>query len=290
MEAAELIKKVRRIEIKTRQLSNNVLSGEYHSSFQGRGMAFSEVRAYQMGDEIRSIDWNVTARKNEPFVKQFEEERERTVILLMDVSASENFGSVQQKKSELATELAATMAISATQNNDKVGVVFFTDRVEKYIPPKKGRQHILTIIRALLEIEPEGRGTDISVALEFLNGVHKRRAITMIISDFIDKSYEHTLKVSARRHEVIAMHVSDPAEWNLPSLGIVPLVDAETGKKKWVNTSSRKQKRLHREQLEKHRQYFERACTSSAVGKVYLQTDRDFAKALISYFKSHHKR
>lgn len=289
METADLLKKVRRIEIKSRQLSRNVLSGEYHSSFKGKGMAFSEVRSYQVGDDIRSIDWNVTARKNEPFIKVFEEERERTLILLIDVSPSGHFGSQIQRKSDLVTELAATLAFSAIQNNDKVGVIFFTDQIEKYIPPKKGRQHILTIIRELIDMEPKGTGTRVNVALDYLNNVHKRKAIAMVISDFMDRDYESTLKVTARKHEMIAMHVSDPIEENLPSLGIVPIVDAETGVKKWVNTSSRNQRKKHRKAIRDYRNYFDQACTLSGVGQIFLQTDKDYARALLSYFQSHHK-
>lgn len=286
METSELIQRVRRIEIKTRRLSNNVLSGEYHSSFKGRGMAFSEVRQYQIGDDIRSIDWNVTARKREPFIKVFEEERERTLMLLIDVSASESFGTKVQTKAELATEVAATLAFSAIQNNDKVGVLFFTDQIEKYIPPKKGRQHILTIIRELIEIQPKGRGTSISTALEYLNGVQKKRAITMILSDFQDSDYQHTLKVAARKHDVTALHISDPSEWELPSMGIVPIADPETGTTGWINTSSSKQRRKYRERKEEQYNAFQNACKAAGVGRVQLKTDGDFAKALLHYFKS----
>lgn len=290
METSELIKKVRRIEIKTRQLSNNILSGEYHSSFQGRGMAFSEVRTYQQGDDIRSIDWNVTARKNEPFIKVFEEERERTLMLMVDVSASEHFGSTTQRKSDLATEVAATMAFSAIQNNDKVGVIFYTDRVEKYIPPRKGRQHILTIIRELLELKPEGKGTNLAEALHFMNGVHKRRAIAMVISDFIDESYQHTFKVSARRHEMIALRITDPAEKELPKLGIIPIQDAETGRTKWINSSSKRVQKRHRERLAEMTERLQNTCKATGAGLVELETDRDYTKALLAYFKSRHRR
>ncbi|KAB2808596.1 DUF58 domain-containing protein [Phaeocystidibacter luteus] len=290
METSELIKKVRRIEIKTRQLSRNVLSGEYHSSFQGRGMAFSEVRNYQVGDDIRSIDWNVTARKNEPFIKVFEEERERTLMLFVDVSASGQFGSIKQRKSELATELAATLAFSAIQNNDKVGVIFYTDQVERYIAPRKGRQHILTIIRELLEIEPKGTGTDLSKAIEYMNGVHKRRAIAMVISDFMDSSYHRALKVFARKHEVTALHISDEAELNLPSLGVIPIVDAESGRTAWINSSSKSEKRKHREKMDAYSAQLETTCKSSGIGLVNLSTNEDFAKALLHYFKSHGRR
>lgn len=290
MDTTELIKRVRRIEIKTRRLSNNVLSGEYHSSFKGRGMAFSEVRQYQIGDDIRSIDWNVTARKREPYIKVFEEERERTLMLLVDISASGDFGTHVQKKSDLATEVAATLAFSAIQNNDTVGVIFFTDRVEKFIPPRKGRQHILTIIRELLEIKPEGTGTDISCALEYLSGIQKKRAITMILSDFEDQNYEHSLKIAARKHDVTALHLSDPAEWELPSLGTIPMVNPETGKTEWVNTSSKKVARNFRERKMAQYERFHKACKAAGVGTVQLKTDGDFARALLMYFKSGHRR
>lgn len=286
MEASELIQRVRRIEIKTRRLSNNVLSGEYHSSFKGRGMAFSEVRHYQMGDDIRSIDWNVTARKREPFIKVFEEERERTLMLLIDVSGSENFGTKVQTKAGLATEVAATLAFSAIQNNDKVGVIFFTDIVEKFIPPRKGRQHILTIIRELIEIRPRHTGTNISAALEYLSGIQKKRAITMILSDFMDSGFEHALKVAGRKHEVTAVHLNDPGEWELPSMGIIPVRDAETGEMTWINSSSRKQRNRYREQRETAYHDFQRACNAAGIGHVRLQTDEDFAGALLAYFKS----
>lgn len=288
MDTTELIQRVRRIEIKTRRLSSNVLSGEYHSSFKGRGMAFSEVRQYQIGDDIRSIDWNVTARKREPFIKVFEEERERTLMLLVDVSASESFGTTVQRKSDLATEVAATLAFSAIQNNDMVGVIFFTDRVEKFIPPRKGRQHILTIIRELIELKPEGKGTNIAAALEYLSGIQKKRAIAMILSDFEDNNYEHGLKIAARRHDLTAIHISDPAEWDLPSLGMLPLRNPETGDVEWTNTSSRKAKKHHRDRRELSFRRFTQACTQSGVGKVVLRTDRDYVKPLITYFRSTH--
>lgn len=290
MNTTELIQRVRRIEIKSRQLSSNVLSGEYQSSFQGRGMAFSEVRPYQIGDDIRSIDWNVTARKQQPFIKVFEEERERTVILLMDVSPSGYFGSTHQRKSDLAIEVAATLAFSAIQNNDKVGVIFFSDQVEKYIPPRKGRQHILTIISELIQIKPEGRGTDIQKALEYLNGIHKRRSIAMLISDFADLEYKNTLRVTARKHDLIGIHISDPAEWDMPSLGVVSIRDSESGKLSWVNTSSKKRKRLQKEQMQKYHDYFSRTFKASGAGAVELKTGNDFVPALLTYFKTHHQR
>lgn len=290
MDTADLIKRVRRIEIKTRRLSDNVLSGEYHSSFKGRGMAFSEVRHYQMGDDIRAIDWNVTARKREPFIKVFEEEREMTLMLLVDVSGSEDFGSSMRHKRELITEVAATLAFSAIQNNDNVGVIFFSDRIEKYIPPRKGRQHTLTIIRELIELQPEGQGTDISKALEYLSGVQKRRTIAMVLSDFRDENYEHALKVAAKRHDLTTMHVSDPAEWDLPSLGVIPIRDPENGETRWVNSSSKRVKRQVHRNAEAAFQRYQKASRSAGAGSVTLQTDGDYVKALLSYFKSAHRQ
>lgn len=289
MDTTELLQKVRRIEIKTRQLSSNVLSGEYHSSFKGRGMAFSEVRQYQIGDDIRSIDWNVTARKREPFIKVFEEERERTLMLLIDVSASKQFGTTLQKKSELVTEVAATLAFSAIQNNDMVGVIFFTDRVEKFIPPRKGRQHILTIIRELIEIQPKGKGTNIATALAYLSSIQKRRAIAMILSDFEDVEYEHDLKVAARRHDITNIHISDPAEWNLPSMGIVPLFNPETGVVEWTNTSSKRVQQKFKAQKQASFDRFTKASSQAGVGKVQLHTNGDYVKPLLTYFQSQHR-
>jgi uncharacterized protein (DUF58 family) len=236
MDTKALLKKVRKIEIKTRRLSDHVFGGEYHSTFKGRGMTFSEVRQYQFGDDVRSIDWNVTARYNEPFVKVFEEERELTLMLVVDVSGSEAFGTQIQFKRDLITEIAATLAFSALQNNDKVGLILFSDQVELFIPPKKGRSHILRIIRELLEFEPESKKTSISTALEFLSGVLKKKAIVFVLSDFMDKNYEKTLRISAKKHDLTGIRVFDPVETKLPNLGIVPLRDAETGMVRWIST------------------------------------------------------
>jgi uncharacterized protein (DUF58 family) len=239
MDTKALLKKVRKIEIKTRRLSDHVFGGEYHSTFKGRGMTFSEVRQYQFGDDVRAIDWNVTARYNEPFVKVFEEERELTLMLVVDVSGSESFGTKTQFKREILTEIAATLAFSALQNNDKVGLALFSDQIELFIPPKKGRSHILRIIRELLEFEPKSRQTNISTALEFLSGVLKKKAIVFMLSDFMDNGYEKTLRITAKKHDLTGIRVYDPVETKLPKLGIVPMRDAETGAIRWINTHSR---------------------------------------------------
>ena len=240
METKDLLKKVRKIEIKTRRLSDHVFGGEYHSTFKGRGMTFSEVRQYQFGDDVRAIDWNVTARYNEPFVKVFEEERELTLMLVIDVSGSEFFGTTQQFKRDVLTEIAATLSFSALQNNDKVGLLLFSDQVELFIPPKKGRSHILRIIRELLEFEPQNKGTDISAALAFLSGILKRKPLFFLLSDFMDNGYEKTLRIAAKKHDLTGIRVYDKLEEELPNLGIVPMVDNETQTTQWVNTGSKK--------------------------------------------------
>jgi uncharacterized protein (DUF58 family) len=235
----ELLKKVRKIEIKTKGLSNHLFSGEYHSAFKGRGMAFNEVREYQPGDEIRTIDWNVTARFNHPYVKVFDEERELTVMILMDVSASENFGTINQHKQDLATELCAVLAFSAIQNNDKVGVIFFSDKVEKFIPPKKGKSHILMIIRELIDFKPESKGTDLSVALKYFTSAIKKKCTAFILSDFLSPSFEHELKLANKKHDVIALKLYDKHEEEFPDLGLIPVKEAETGQLIWVNTGDK---------------------------------------------------
>src|ERR1700710_2728678 len=235
----ELLKKVRKIEIKTRGLSNHLFSGEYHSAFKGRGMAFSEVREYQLGDEIRTIDWNVTARFNHPYVKVFEEERELTVMLLMDVSGSENFGTQAQQKQDLATELCAVLAFSAIQNNDKVGVIFFSDKIEKFIPPKKGRSHILMIIRELIDFKPEHTGTDVAGALKYFTSAIKKKCTAFILSDFMSPSFEAELKIANKKHDVIALRLYDKHEEEFPDLGLIPVKDEESGEVLWVNTGDK---------------------------------------------------
>jgi uncharacterized protein (DUF58 family) len=245
METSELLKKVRKIEIKTKGLSKHIFSGEYHSAFKGRGMSFSEVRAYQYGDDVRNIDWNVTARTGEPHVKVFEEERELTVMLLIDVSRSSFFGTVNQLKNELMTEICALLAFSAINNNDKVGVLFFSDRAEKFIPPKKGRQHILRILRELIDFHPENAGTDIGEALRFFNNIIKKRSICFILSDFLTRGYEDPLRIAARRHDIVAVNLIDPREEELPDVGLIRAADAESGQVRWIDTSSAKVRRQY---------------------------------------------
>lgn len=286
MDTADLLKKVRAIEIKTRGLSNQIFSGEYHAAFKGRGMAFSENREYQHGDEVRTIDWNVTARMGRPFVKVFEEERELTAMILVDVSASENVGTKGMLKRHLIAELTAVLAFSAIQNNDKIGVVLFSDRVEKFIPPKKGKSHILRIIRELLNFEPVGQGTNISVALDYLNSVQKRRAIVFVLSDFMDAGFQDSLQIARRKHDMVALHVADPAEQQLPEAGLVRLTDPETGQERWIDTSRKSVRR----QYEKSRIMWEKELNDTfkrcGVDKAQVHTDRPYVRPLMNLFKS----
>ena len=285
METTELLKKVRKIEIKTRRLSNHIFSGEYHSHFKGRGMTFSEVRKYQYGDDIRDIDWNVTAKLNEPHIKIFEEERELTMMLLVDVSKSESFGTRMQQKRDLITELCAVLAFSAIQNNDKVGVVFFTDQIELFIPPKKGKSHILRIIRELIEFKPKGTGTNISEAFKFLSSVIKKRSIVFTLSDFQDEAYDKNLKIASSKHDLTAIRIIDPAEEQLPDIGLVQLQNPETGAMGWVDTSSS----IVRATYEKDYQYFvanfKSYCTHSGTDYLDLRVDRSYTKQLLEFFK-----
>lgn len=285
METAELLKKVRKIEIKTRGLSSQIFSGEYHSAFKGRGMAFSEVREYTPGDDIRTIDWNVTARFNTPFVKVFEEERELNVVLLVDVSASGNFGTQKQTKQDLITELCAVLAFSASTNNDKIGVIFFSDKIEKFIPPKKGKSHILRIIRELINFEPENKGTNITLALKFLTNAIKKRSIAFIISDFIDTGFEDAVKIANKKHDIVALRIYDRAEMQIPKIGLVKLKDNETGKIKWVDTSSDSfQKELKVQQLRtenKLKDTFSRA----GVDFAKISTEEGYVKPLMNLLK-----
>ena len=285
MEAAELLKKVRTIEIKTRGLSDQVFSGEYHSAFKGRGMAFSEVREYVHGDEIRNIDWNVTARMNHPFVKVFEEERELTVIILADVSASGNFGTTQQLKRSLITELTAVLAFSAIQNNDKIGVVFFSDRVEKFIPPKKGRSHILRIVRELLNFTPQHKGTDINAALEFLNNATKKKCICFVISDFEDLKFEKALRIASKKHDVAALKVHDRHEESLPDIGLVEMVDNETGATSWVNTSSKNTRKIFLKNSMEKSETLRSILSRCGVDFATIGTDENYVQPLTNLFK-----
>jgi len=283
---AELLKKVRKIEIKTRGLSNQIFSGEYHSAFKGRGMAFSEVREYQHGDEIRTIDWNVTARFNHPYVKVFEEEREMTVMLLVDVSGSEEFGTQQKSKQDLATEICAVLAFSAITNNDKVGVIFFSDQIEKFIPPKKGRSHILMIIRDLLDFEPESKGTDLELALKYFTNVIKKRSTAFLISDFVaSRNYENALKIANRKHDMIALQVYDKSENEIPNIGLVPMLDSESNQIQWINTSSKEVQKNYKIEALKRKDYLENTLRKSGVDMANIGTHEDYVKPLMGLFK-----
>ena len=285
METTELLKKVRKIEIKTRRLSNHIFSGEYHSHFKGRGMTFSEVRKYQYGDDIRDIDWNVTAKLNEPHIKIFEEERELTMMLLVDVSKSESFGTRIQQKRDLITELCAVLAFSAIQNNDKVGVLFFTDQIELFIPPKKGKSHILRIIRELIEFKPKGTGTNISEAFKFLSSVIKKRSIVFTLSDFQDEAYDKNLKIASSKHDLTAIRIIDPAEEQLPDIGLVQLQNPETGTIGWVDTSSSIVRATYEKDYQNFVANFKSYCTHSGTDYLDLRVDRSYTKQLLEFFK-----
>ena len=287
METSEILSKVRKIEIKARGLSANIFAGQYHSAFKGRGMAFSEVREYQYGDDVRDIDWNVTARFHRPYVKVFEEERELTVMLLVDVSGSLDFGTRRQTKRDMATEIAATLAFSAIQNNDKIGVVFFSDRIEKYIPPKKGRKHILYIIREMLDFHAESRRTDVGKALEFLSGVMKRRSTAFVLSDFyVQDSFQQPLDIASRKHDVVAIQVYDKRAAELPDVGLMRVVDAETGFEQYIDTSSRRLREAHRRYFLNRQARLKEMFNKSNVDHTSIATDEDFVKALLLLFKN----
>lgn len=285
METSEILKKVRQIEIKTRGLSNNIFAGQYHSAFKGRGMSFSEVREYQFGDDIRDIDWNVTARFNKPYVKVFEEERELTVMLLIDVSGSRDFGSVNVMKKEIITEIAATLAFSAIQNNDKIGVVFFSDKIEKFIPPQKGKKHILYIIRELIDFHPEEKKTNIAQALKYLTNAIKKRCTTFLISDFIDKEgFKDALTIANRKHDVVAIQVYDRRETELPSVGLIKIKDAETGVERWVDSSSERVRAAYKEWWDRRQAAMSDSFKKCRVDAVSVRTEDDYVKALIALF------
>ena len=287
MDTKELLKKVRKIEIKTRRLSDHIFSGEYHTSFKGRGMAFSEVRQYQYGDDIRAIDWNVTARYNEAHIKVFEEERELTMMLMVDISGSESFGTKNQLKSEIVTEIAATMAFSATQNNDKIGLILFTDEIELYIPPKKGKPHVLRIIRELIEFKPKRNKTDISQALKFLSGTQKKKAIVFMISDFIsDDDYEKTLKIAGKKHDITGVRVYDVREEKMTNIGLVAMQDAETGETQWVNTNSKNVRFEYEKYYNEKVNYFKDIFSKCGSGTVSSRVDESYVTKLLGYFKS----
>lgn len=290
LETSDIIKKVRQIEIKTRGLTDQIFSGQYHSAFRGKGMTFSEVREYQYGDDIRSIDWNVTARFNHPYIKIFDEERELTVMLLIDVSGSNEFGTKKQFKEELMTEVAAVLAFSAIQNNDKVGVIFFSDRIEKFIPPKKGTTHILRIIRELIDFKPQSQKTDISEALKFLNNVLKKRSVAFVLSDFIDRNFYDAMKISARKHDLIALRIFDPSESQLPRLGMVQMYNKEEGKSIWVDTSGEAARKHYQNWWKETEKYIQNAFTRCGVDNATLQTDRDYIKPLTNLFRTRGSR
>ena len=285
METAELLKKVRRIELKIKSLSKNIFSGEYHSAFKGRGMSFSEVRSYQYGDDIRNIDWNVTARANEPFVKIFEEERELTIMILVDVSGSSSFGSKLQRKSEVFTEICAMLAFSASQNNDKVGVILFSDKIEKFITPKKGKQHTLRIIRELLDFTPDTSGTDIALALQYLTNILKKKAICFILSDFQADNYETALKIAAKKHDIIGFRVSDPREAELPDVGLLQIRDPETGETGWIDTHDRDATASYALNFRKNKDAFNRHFKKSKTGVIDMSIQDSYVLALLQFFK-----
>ena len=287
VETSELLKKVRKIEIKTRGLSQNIFAGQYHSAFKGRGMAFAEVREYQFGDDVRDIDWNVTARFQHPYVKVFEEERELTVMLLIDVSGSLNFGTARQLKSDMATEIAATLAFSAIQNNDKIGVIFFSDRIEKYIPPQKGRKHILYIIREMLDFHPQSQKTDVGMALEYLTRVMKRRCMAFVLSDFYTRAdFSTVLQIANRKHDVAAIQVYDKRAKELPDVGLIKVRDAETGHDIYIDTSSKKLRQAHTRYWMEREETLRQTFAKSNVDWVSVATDEDYVKQMMLLFAS----
>ena len=288
METSELLKKVRKIEIKTRGLSRNIFAGEYHSAFKGRGMAFSEVREYQFGDDIRDIDWNVTARYARPYIKVFEEERELTVMLMIDVSGSKDFGTVNMMKNDMTTEIAATLAFSTIQNNDKIGVIFFSDKIEKFIPPQKGRKHVLYIIRELIDFQPDNKETNISQALKYLTNIIKKRCTTFLISDFIDKgNYSDALTIANRKHDVVAIQVYDRRETELPAVGLVKMKDAETGYERWIDSSSSSVRNMYGEWWKRRQEEMTQLFNKCRVDSVSIRTEDDYVRSLLTLF---HKR
>jgi len=288
--AKEIFKKVRKIEIKTRGLSNQIFAGQYHSSFKGRGMAFSEVREYQYGDDVRNIDWNVTARFNKPFIKIFEEEREMTVMLLIDVSASHEFGTIQSFKKDVITEISAVLSFSAIKNNDKVGVIFFSDKIEKFIPPKKGSSHILRIIRELVDFKATSKGTDIGEALKFLTNAIKKRCTAFVLSDFRSPSFIDALKIANNKHDLMAVRVTDKRENQMPNVGLIQLKDAETGEMKWIDTSSNAVRRYYAEAAEKLERKTKENFKKSGVDMAEVNTGQDYVKPLIAMFKKREAR
>lgn len=285
MVTADLLRKIRQIEIKSKGLSTQVFSGEYHSAFKGKGMSFSQVREYQPGDDIRAIDWNVTARFNHTFVKIYEEERELSVVLMVDVSGSQFFGSGEQLKRDVITELCATLAFSTITNNDKVGVIFFTDRIEKFIPPKKGKSHVLLIIRTLLDFKPEGRGTNLAAALEYLNRVVKKRSTVFLVSDFVSPTYRDALMVTRRKHDLVALHLSDPREKELPNIGLVQMLEQETGTLRWIDTSSSEVRLVYRREAMERRRQTELLFQQAGLDAAWLSTQEPYTRPLMQLFR-----
>ncbi|MBQ0786228.1 MAG: DUF58 domain-containing protein [Oceanihabitans sp.] len=285
MDTKELLKKVRKIEIKTRRLSDHIFGGEYHSTFKGRGMTFSEVRQYQYGDDVRNIDWNVTARTNLPHIKVFEEERELIMMLMVDISGSELFGTEEQFKNEVVTEIAATLAFSATQNNDKIGLILFTDEVELYIPPKKGRSHVLRIIRELIEFKPKSKGTNVAEALKFMRNIMKKKAIVFVLSDFIADDYKQTLKIAAGKHDVTGIRVFDKREEEMPNIGMVQMQDEETGELLLVNTQSKTVRKNYAKFYTEKVEYYKDSFAKSGAGTIDCRVDESYVKKLLGYFK-----
>ncbi len=286
METKELLKKVRKVEIKTKRLSNNIFGGEYHSTFKGRGMTFSEVRGYEFGDDVRSIDWNVTARYNAPFVKVFEEERELTLMLMVDISGSKFFGTDNDLKKNIATEISATLAFSAIQNNDKVGLILFTDNVELYIPPAKGRTHILRIIRELIEFKPKSKQTDISTALEFFSNVTSKKSIVFLLSDFISKDYQKSLSIASKKHDLTGIRIFDKFEEEMPNLGLIPMIDQETDKVEFIDTGSKDVRKNFKINSLKMKDEFETTFKRNGSGTINCRTDQSYVKLLLGYFKN----
>ncbi|MGB3800483.1 MAG: DUF58 domain-containing protein [Lewinella sp.] len=286
METTELLKRVRRIEIKTKGLSKQLFSGEYQTAFKGRGMSFSEVRNYQYGDDVRNIDWNVTARSGEPYVKVFEEEREMTVMLLVDISKSSFFGTVKQPKNELITEICAVLAFSAAQNNDKVGLLLFSDRIEKFLPPKKGRGHILRIIRELLDTRPQGSGTDIAMALDYFTNMVKKRSICFLVSDYLATGYERSLRLAARRHDLVGLHLYDPRERELPQVGLLRARDAESGSVHWIDTDSKRVRDRYAHWYKENMDYFSDSFRKSGADTLSVETTEDYVKELLRFFRA----
>ena len=290
MSTSELLKKVRKIEIKTKGISNHIFSGEYQTAFKGKGMAFSEVRGYQPGDDVRSIDWNVTARYNNPFVKVFEEEREMTVILLIDISGSSDFGTQTQLKREIATEIAAVLSFSAINNNDKIGVIFFSDKIEKFIPPKKGKSHILRIIRELITFKSKNKKTNLEEALIYFNNVIKKRSVCFILSDFIDNNFDKSLKIARKKHDIIALRIHDEREEQLVDVGLMKVEDTETGDFKWIDTSNKTIRKEFRKNYLSFEEKLKKTLQHSAVDHINIKTGKDYVKPLINFFKNRRRK